>query len=331
MTLLHADPFTIQHRGLQSLPSYLSNLVGRVLGLPNLSPKQTTEDTIRSFLRRFDTTDLPSVDDAALEDICIKEAERRGYAVDVLMPYLTVGLNITAAAYRHLANVKVKIYIVFFTAFATYFDDVYPDDPDALVGVPNFTKHFASSEKQPTKMLDDFANVLAETSELFGEVAADFIVQAGLRYITGLILEIRSKSEPTHKVDRYALFLRDLSGIAEAYAMFIFPEDLPYNLYVQALPLLREVINFTNDITSFYKEECDNETHNLISILAESRGEPKSEALHYVVEKCMEAHERTMLILSPHQEVRSSYENFLKGYLAFYLGAKRYRLSELNL
>ncbi|KAK0506736.1 hypothetical protein EDD18DRAFT_1124943 [Armillaria luteobubalina] len=245
MTLLHADPFTIQHRKPQSLPSYLSNLVGRVLGLPNLSPKQTTEDTIRSFLRHFDTTDLPSVDDATLEAICIKEAERRGYTVDVLMPYMTVGLNITAPAYRHLTNIKVKIYIVFFTAFVAYFDDVYPDDPDAHVGVPNFTKHFASSEKQPTKML--------------------------------------------------------------------------------------EVINFTNDITSFYKEECDNETHNLISILAESWGEPKSEALYYVVEKCMEAHERTMLILSPHQEVRSSYDNFLKGYLAFYLGAKRYRLSELNL
>ncbi|KAK0197821.1 isoprenoid synthase domain-containing protein, partial [Armillaria mellea] len=286
-------------------------------------------DTVRSFLRRFDTTDLPSVDDAALEDLCIKEGERRGYALDLLKPAFIVGLNITAAAYRHLANNDVKVYIVYFTAFATYFDDVYPDDPDALVGVPNFTKHFAASEKQPTKMLDDFANLLAGTSRLFGEVAADFIVQAGLRYITGLILEIRSKSEPV--IDRYALFLRDLSGIAEAYAMFIFPEELPYNLYVQALPFMREVINFTNDITSFYKEECENETHNLISILAESRGEPKSETLYYVVEKCMEAHERTMLILSPHQGVRRNYEDFLKGYLAFYLGAKRYRLSELNL
>ncbi|PBK64255.1 terpenoid synthase [Armillaria solidipes] len=329
MTLLHADPFTIQRRGLQSWTSYLSNLVGRVLGLPNLPPKQTTEDTIKFFLSRFDTTNLPSVDDAALEDLCIKEAKRRGYAVDVLMPYLTVGLNITAAAYHHLSNDSVKVYIVFFTAFATYFDDVYPDDPDALVGVPNFTKHFASSEKQPTKMLDDFANVLAETSQLFGEVAADFIVQAGLRYITALILEVRSKSEPA--IDKYALFLRDLSGIAEAYAMFMFPEELPYSLYVQALPLLREVINFTNDITSFYKEECEGETHNLISLLSEARCEPKSKALHHVVESCMEAHERTLLILSPHQEVRSSYENFVKGYLAFYLGAKRYRLSELNL
>ncbi len=30
MTLLHADPFTIQRRGLQSWTSYLSNLVGMV-------------------------------------------------------------------------------------------------------------------------------------------------------------------------------------------------------------------------------------------------------------------------------------------------------------
>ncbi|PBK66736.1 terpenoid synthase [Armillaria solidipes] len=325
------DLHAIQHRALQSWASSLSNLVGRVLGLPNLPPKRTTEDILRSFLSYFDTTDLPSVEDAALEDLCIKEAERRGYALDVLKPYLTVGLSITASAYHHLADDNVKVYIVFFTALATYFDDVYPDDPDTLIGVPDFTKHFSSSEKQPTKMLDDFANVLAETSQLFGEVAADFIIQAGLRFITGLILEIRSKSEPTHKVDRYAVFLRELSGIPEAYAMFIFPKDLPYNLYVQALPLLREVINFTNDITSFYKEECENETHNLISLLSEARGELKSETLCDVVKRCIQAHERILGVLSPHEEVRSSYEKFVKGYLAFHLGTKRYRLSELNL
>ncbi|SJL16070.1 uncharacterized protein ARMOST_19586 [Armillaria ostoyae] len=214
---------------------------------------------------------------------------------------------------------------------ATYFDNVYPDDPDTLVSVPDFIKHFASSEKQPTKMLDDFASILAETSQLFGKVAADFIVQAGLRFITRLILEIHSKSEPTHKVDRYAIFLRELSGIPEAYTMFIFPKDLPYNLYVQALPLLREVINFMNDITSFYKEECENEMHNLISLLSEACRELKSETLCNVVKRCIQAHERILGVLSPHEEVHSSYEKFVKGYLAFHLGTKRYRLSKLNL
>ncbi len=100
-----------------------------------------------------------------------------------------------------------------------YFDDAYPDDPDALVGVPNFTKvnvdvyifaseipltssmqHFASSEKQPTKMLDDFAASLQKPPNCLAKVTADFIVQAILRFMTALILEIRSKSEPVSKL-----------------------------------------------------------------------------------------------------------------------------------
>ncbi|KAK0446569.1 uncharacterized protein EV420DRAFT_1570129 [Desarmillaria tabescens] len=135
--------------------------------------KQTTGDIIRSFVHQFDTYQL------------------------------------------------AVLYIAFYTAFAIYFDDVYPDDPDALVGVPIFTKvnidvymsaseiplisstqHFASSEKQPNKMLDDFANILAEASQLFGEVTADFIVQAVLRFMTALILETRSISEPVSNSHR---------------------------------------------------------------------------------------------------------------------------------
>ncbi len=175
-------------------------------------------------------------------------------------------------------------------------------------------------------MLDDFANVLAETSQLFDQVAADFIVRASLKFITGLVLEMQSKDEPVgvifflmvrstdqrwqmQRVDRYAMYLRELSGVAEAYAMFIFPTELPYNIYVQTLPLLRDVVNFMNDITSFYKEECEGDTHNLVSLLAEARGEPKSKALCYVVEKCMEAHERTLLILLPHRKRKGCTRN----------------------
>ncbi|KAK0245080.1 isoprenoid synthase domain-containing protein [Armillaria nabsnona] len=280
---------------------------------------------------------MSTAQDAALEDLCIKEAQRRGYALDVLKPSLTVGLNIAATAYHHLANVKVKVYIVFFTAFATYFDDAYPDDPDALVvtlqmsAINIFHAALYFLGEQPNKMLNDFANVLAETSQLFGQVAADFIVHASLKFITGLVLEMQSKDEPMHRVDRYAMYLRELSGIAEAYAKFIFPTELPYNIYVQTLPLLRDVVNFMNDITSFYKEECEGDTHNLVSLLAEARGESKSKALCYVVEKCMEAHERTLLILSPHKEAQGVYKEFVKGYLAFHLRTERYRLGELNL
>ncbi|KAK0438256.1 hypothetical protein EV421DRAFT_974245 [Armillaria borealis] len=149
-------------------------------------------------------------------------------------------------------------------------------------------------------VLQDFANILVETPRL---VPADFIIQGGLRYMTALILEIR---EPTHKVDKSAVFLRELSGMLEAYTMFMFPKDLRYNLYIQNLPLL------CTSRTSFYKEECENETHNLISLLAEARGETPSAAWW-------------------NEGVHSSYEIFTKGYLAFHLDTTRYRLCELNL
>ncbi|KAK0432603.1 uncharacterized protein EV420DRAFT_1755377, partial [Desarmillaria tabescens] len=246
--------------------------------------KQTTEDIIRSFVHQFDTTNLPSVSDPALEDLCMKEAEHRGYALDALRPYLVTGLNITASAYHHLDDVNVKVYIAFYTTFAIYFDDVYPDDPDALVGVPIFTKHFASSEKQPNKMLDDFANILAEASQLFGEVTAEFHRPGDpQRHEVYLSRSLAHQRRQTHKVEKYAVFLRELSGIAEAYAVFIFPTEMPYSVYIEALPLLREVICFINDVTSF-KEELDSDNHNLISILAEARGEPKTKTLCNVAE-----------------------------------------------
>ncbi|SJL14582.1 uncharacterized protein ARMOST_18045 [Armillaria ostoyae] len=301
--------------------------------VPNPTPNPPSEeicDIIRSFRRQFDP-DLPSLEDATLEDLCIKEGERRGYVLDgTLQPYLTLGLNIAASAYRHLVDVNVRVYVVFYTMFLTYFDDAYPDEPDALIGIPNFTKYFMSGEKQPSKTMNDLAVLLTETPQLFGEVTADMIVHSALRFITGLILETRNKQEPIHKVEKYAMFLRELSGVSEAYAMFIFPADLPYDVYIQSLPFLRDVINFMNDVTSFYKEECDGDMHNLVSLLAEARGEPKSKTLRYVAERCMEAHERTLLILSPHKEAHEMYKEFVKGYLALHMGAKRYRLEELD-
>ncbi|KAK0481281.1 isoprenoid synthase domain-containing protein [Armillaria novae-zelandiae] len=275
---------------------------------------------------------LPSVNDAALEDLCVKEGERRGYDLDVLKPSLTVMLNITAAAYHHLSNVKVKVFIVFYTTFAAYLDDFYLDDPDTLVGVNNFTKHFSALEKHSTKMLDDLANLLAETSQLFGQVPTDFIVHMGLKFILGLVLERQNKDESQmNRADMYALYLCELSRIGEAYTMFIFPAEVLDNTYIQALPIIHNFICFTNDITSFYKEECEGETHNLISFLAEAHGEPKNKALYYLVEKCMEAHEKILLILSPHQEVQGMFKEFVKGFLLFHLGGKRYRLNKLNL
>ncbi|KAK0245053.1 isoprenoid synthase domain-containing protein [Armillaria nabsnona] len=251
--------------------------------------------------------------------------------MDVLKPYLTIGINIAVSAFHHLDDAKVKMYIVFFNMFTIYLDDACPNDPDARDGIPNFTQHFMSSEKQPSKILNDVADLLNETSRYFGNVAAYFIVQSALKFITALILEGQDVHEPPHKIEAYAMFLRDLTGVADACTMFIFPNGIPWGVSIKALPCLRNFINFLNDVLSFYKEECAGETNNLVSVLADARRENKRKALRYMAEECIKAYEGALRILLPHEEAHGAFKAFARGYLAFHLLSRRYRLSEVSL
>ncbi|SJL11857.1 uncharacterized protein ARMOST_15268 [Armillaria ostoyae] len=58
-------------------------------------------------------------------------------------------------------------------------------------------------------------------------MAAYFIVQSALKFITALILESQDAHESLHRIEAYAMFLHDLTGIADACAMFIFPNGIP--------------------------------------------------------------------------------------------------------
>ena len=59
-----------------------------------------------------------------------------------------------------------------------------------------------------------------------------------------------------HRADRYDIYYLEISRIPEAYTMFIFPTELPYNMYAEfKLFLPSAFVHFMNDITSFYKDE----------------------------------------------------------------------------
>ena len=47
-----------------------------------------------------------------------------------------------------------------------------------------------------------------------------------------IISQVSPESDP----QSYTTFLRIMSGICEAYAMFIFPPEVPVKYYVQAVP-----------------------------------------------------------------------------------------------
>ncbi|KAK0475223.1 hypothetical protein IW261DRAFT_1340920, partial [Armillaria novae-zelandiae] len=138
---------------------------------------------------------------------------------------------------------------------------------------------FGSSECHPNKVRNDISGLPNEAYRHFGEVAADLIVHACLEFVTARVLEVQdSTKEPKQIPSRYTK-MKNIFSIFEAFAMFILPRKLPYHVYMRALPFICRLINCTNDVLSFYKEECASETGTLISLLARACGEPKDKVL----------------------------------------------------
>ncbi|KAG2072100.1 hypothetical protein BDR04DRAFT_1153852 [Suillus decipiens] len=73
--------------------------------------------------------------------------------------------------------------------------------------------------------------------------------------------------------------MRLLSGVQTAYSLFIFPSTLPPLQYIQCMPDIALVINYTNDILSYYKEEIEGNATNYLSRVAASRALTKQDAL----------------------------------------------------
>lgn len=42
---------------------------------------------------------------------------------------------------------------------------------------------------------------------------------------------------------KYPGFVRGMSGVSQAFSLFIFPKDLPIESYIQCLPEIRGIVN----------------------------------------------------------------------------------------
>lgn len=141
-----------------------------------------------------------------------------------------------------------------------------------------------------------------------------------------------------------------MSGASEAYALFVFPPELPLQSYVQALPDIRVILNqgkwvilnsgssdadtyadclSTSDVFSFYKEELVGESVNYVSLIAAIRGISKIQALDSLSNDVVDAHKRCLQILS--KDAYEAYLRFSHGYVGFHVSLDRYKLNELKL
>ncbi|KAF8993309.1 hypothetical protein BDQ17DRAFT_152665 [Cyathus striatus] len=285
--------------------------------------------TVLDFLQRCDIKYPQNVlVDTAFDEDCHAECIRRGYDMNILPPFLRVGIDIASTSYMHLEDKRIPRYIAIYTGFLTFLDDLCQTE-DGMSFVSSFVRCFINNEPQEYKMLDDLACILKEVNVYWRPITACLILSASLNYISSLFLDHETKDmQLCGSALHYPSFSRKLSGDPESYSVFAFPPDMPTSYYVQAIPDMCEITNYINDIMSFYKE-LQGEELNYISLVGKIHGLEKLDALKLVAHDTASAHERILNLLNG--EAYTCYKAYSQGYVAFHALCRRYKLDQLNM
>ncbi|KAH8748092.1 squalene synthase [Diaporthe sp. PMI_573] len=262
------------------------------------------------------------------------EAAMLEYAVGSGAPYesehaqgcFDVGLIIACACYPS-HPFAVKLHIAIYTWLATYIDD---DGNQDLAG---FQARFLKREPQPSALLARFAESLQGMSTHFEPLVANFIVLSSLQFVNVTLLERRGEYlglQHCKEASRWPDYIRDKSGISEAYAYFIFPRDHCPDIgaYMQGIPDMGTYINYTNDVLSFHKETLAGETDNYINTRAVCEQREPVAMLETVAAETVAANSRVVRLLNTRLDpmYARKWDEFFNGYILFYITAQRYKL-----
>ncbi|KAF8887830.1 isoprenoid synthase domain-containing protein [Infundibulicybe gibba] len=298
-------------------------------------------DTIRGvlvqFLRELDAPfPNPQYDHKFAQAAC-DEALRLGFSpTHFLSPEFQQAFQPGAAMcmtlYPHL-SVSSRYYICIYTACVAYVDDLALRDATV---VREFNVSFLQNKKHAHPILDGLAIILRTTHDHFSENNASMIITSTLDFISSLVMEHDQQEMMVHTASKhYPEYLRYLTGIARAYALFFFPRTSPPNLYSNhsghdSLHQLCEVRRafsrhasdspqHSSDIFSFYKEELEGETSNQMCLVARVRGCTKLEAMEYLAQVSVDSVRRIEVVLESHPEALAlAKKYFAPGYIGFH-------------
>ncbi|KAF8991585.1 isoprenoid synthase domain-containing protein [Cyathus striatus] len=285
---------------------------------------------VHDFLNRCGIADPRNIRvDPIFDEDCHAECIKRGYDMELLTPFLRVGIDIARTSYTHLKDKKLLRYIAIFTAFSTYLDD-YCQSEAGMIHISSFLTRFVNNEPQEHKILDDLVSVLKEVNQYWPPITASLIFSAYLNFISAAYLHHETKNiQLGEYAIQYLPFFRRLSGMGETYSIFAFPPEMPACEFMHAVPDICDITNYGNDIMSFYKEELQGEKCNYISLFGKTHGLGKMESLKLVADHTVSAHERILNLLDG--EANACYKSYSQGYVGFHALCERYKLDHLDM
>ncbi|KAF9257260.1 terpenoid synthase, partial [Marasmius fiardii PR-910] len=269
--------------------------------------------------------------DQSLSQECKEILESEFHVQLSLHPYLEIyfpsGVVMASTGYSYHPR-PIQIHIAIFTALAVSLDDVFYSNHKVMEG---FNERFVKGLVQNDPVLDALAKSMLETFKYYGHIQSNMLVTSVLDFMTSMMvdLEMRKVTPNLNQTAGFAAYLRNISGVQVAYAMFVFPKDIDVGVYIQYLPQIAIYINYMNDILSFYKEELKEDQENLVTLLAKESGITKNEALQRIADDVAEADKIIMNGLAGDQMALECWKNFRRGYVCFHTSLSRYRLDEL--
>ncbi|KAG1729043.1 isoprenoid synthase domain-containing protein [Suillus lakei] len=287
---------------------------------------------IVDFLRRCGLQYTNIIIDEVFYSECCQEAINRGFPMDgkySVRSYIATGVAMFNT-YAHLPDRATRMWICLLTVLVTWIDDV-TDSGEDLVHVYSFYERFASNQLQGNPVLNALDALMRDIVRHYSAPVSNFIVTSILNFLSSMLLDNETKDmQISTGALLYPDYCRMLSGMPDAFALFIFPSILPLREYIQCMPDLAIIINYTNDILSYYKEEIEGETTNYLSRIAASRALTKQDALHEIIEKTVQAHHNILNSLRPHPEAYNAYFKFFDAYIfQLHASVKRYKLKEI--
>ncbi|KAG1808674.1 terpenoid synthase [Suillus subaureus] len=260
---------------------------------------------------------------------CCQEAINRGYPMNAILPYMAAGVAMMSNTYDHLPDRATKMWICFLTAVGMCIDDMMIRAED-LVHVYHFNERFVNCQPQEHPVLNALDGLLREVACHYSAPVSNLIITSSLNFVSSILLDNETKDMPISlQTPSYPEYSRLLSGLADAYGFFIFPSTLPLQEYIQCMPDLIVVVNHTNDILSYYKEEIEGDSANYLSLIAASRALTKQDTLHELIEKTVQAHHNVLEFLRPRPEAYDAYVAFFDGYFKYHTTSRRYKLEEV--
>ncbi|KAF8894229.1 isoprenoid synthase domain-containing protein [Gymnopilus junonius] len=244
-------------------------------------------------------------------------------------------ISLLAATYGELPYpnhpAEVRLRIARFTWCLIYIDDLGHRNPSVLEA---FQQGVLENYEVGETPLQGFRDHLADIYNFWDTVPADCITVGGMEFIIGRLLEINPAirdMKATTATYSWPNFLREKTGAPAPFAFMIFPKasNVKISTYIQAIEDMKIVINYSNDLLSFYKEELDGETDNYIHNRARATRKPIPETLRDVANEVVAAHYRVTQILQS-TDGELAWKQFAVGNLDLYFSGKRYRLGELG-